>query len=62
LTYFRKRIGEQGVEKIFQASVQIHGESAYEFGAEAAIAMAKTSAIIAGVKSLPKMNFSGSTN
>jgi IS5 family transposase len=30
LTYFRKRIGERGVAKIFQASVQIHGKSALE--------------------------------
>jgi hypothetical protein len=30
LTYFRGRIGEQCVEKIFQASVRIHGESAQE--------------------------------
>jgi IS5 family transposase len=30
LTYFRKRIGEQGVEKIFRESVRIHGEHAKE--------------------------------
>ena len=30
LTYFRKRIGEQGVEKIFEVSVAIHGAAAQE--------------------------------
>jgi IS5 family transposase len=28
LVYFSKRIGEEGVEKIFQASVDMHGEKA----------------------------------
>jgi IS5 family transposase len=30
LVYFRKRIGEAGVEKIFQASVALHGQSGLE--------------------------------
>ena len=30
LTYFRKRIGEQGFEKIFAVSIAIHGEKAKE--------------------------------
>lgn len=30
LTHFRNRIGERGVERIFQESVRIHGESAKE--------------------------------
>jgi IS5 family transposase len=30
LVYFRKRIGEAGVEKIFQASVVLHGEASLE--------------------------------
>jgi IS5 family transposase len=30
LVYFRKRIGEKGVEKIFQASVHLHGNKALE--------------------------------
>jgi IS5 family transposase len=30
LVYFRKRIGEAGVEKIFQASVALHGKAALE--------------------------------
>jgi IS5 family transposase len=30
LVYFRKRIGESGVEKIFQASVAIHGKAGLE--------------------------------
>jgi IS5 family transposase len=30
LVYFRKRIGEAGVEKIFQASVVLHGETSLE--------------------------------
>lgn len=30
LTYFRKRIGQQGVEKIFQLSVGLHGQAAME--------------------------------
>lgn len=30
LTHFRKRIGEAGVEKIFQASVMIHGAKVFE--------------------------------
>jgi IS5 family transposase len=30
LVHFRKRIGESGVEKIFQASVALHGEAALE--------------------------------
>ena len=30
LAYFRKRIGEGGVEKIFQASVALHGEAGLE--------------------------------
>ena len=30
LVYFRKRIGEAGVEKIFQASVALHGEASLE--------------------------------
>lgn len=30
LVYFRKRIGEEGIEHIFQASVQIHGKAAEE--------------------------------
>ena len=30
LVHFRKRIGEAGVEKIFQASVLLHGEQALE--------------------------------
>ena len=30
LVHFRKRIGESGVEKIFQASVALHGEQALE--------------------------------
>ena len=28
--HFRKRIGEKGIEKIFQASIEIHGETARE--------------------------------
>lgn len=30
LVHFRKRIGEAGVERIFQASVSLHGEQALE--------------------------------
>lgn len=30
LTYFRKRIGEEGVEKIFEISVRLHGKAAQE--------------------------------
>ena len=30
LAHFRKRIGEEGVEKIFQASVMLHGAAALE--------------------------------
>ena len=30
LVYFRKRIGEAGMEKIFQASVMLHGEASLE--------------------------------
>ena len=30
LVHFRKRIGESGVEKIFQASVVLHGKQALE--------------------------------
>lgn len=30
LVHFRKRIGEKGVEKIFQASVSIHGKEAHD--------------------------------
>lgn len=30
LVYFRKRIGEEGIEKILQASVEIHGKAALE--------------------------------
>jgi IS5 family transposase len=30
LVYFRKRIGEQGVEKILQVSIELHGKSAKE--------------------------------
>lgn len=30
LTHFRKRIGEEGVEKIFEVSVKIHGEEVLE--------------------------------
>src|SRR5215469_7839755 len=30
LVYFRKRIGEAGMEKIFQASVEIHGAASLE--------------------------------
>ena len=30
LTHFRKRIGEEGVEKIFQVSVMLHGPKALE--------------------------------
>lgn len=30
LTYFRKRIGENGVKKIFEVSIQIHGNRAME--------------------------------
>ncbi len=30
LVYFRKRIGEKGVEKIFQVSIEIHGKKAKE--------------------------------
>ena len=30
LVYFRKRIGEEGIEQIFEASVQIHGKAAEE--------------------------------
>jgi IS5 family transposase len=30
LVYFRKRIGEKGVEKIFQISVRLHGDKALE--------------------------------
>jgi len=30
LVHFRKRIGESGVEKIFQASVALHGEACLE--------------------------------
>jgi len=30
LVYFRKRIGEAGMEKIFQASVELHGEASHE--------------------------------
>ena len=29
-SHFRKRIGEKGIEKIFQASIEIHGEMARE--------------------------------
>lgn len=30
LTYFRKRIGERGAEKIFEASIKLHGKKAEE--------------------------------
>lgn len=30
LTYFRRRIGEEGVEKIFEVSVRLHGKAAQE--------------------------------
>lgn len=30
LVHFRKRIGEPGIEKIFQASVLLHGAQAFE--------------------------------
>jgi IS5 family transposase len=30
LVYFRRRIGEEGVEKIFQYSVQLHGKDTFE--------------------------------
>lgn len=30
LVYFRKRIGEQGVKKIFQVSIELHGKKAEE--------------------------------
>ena len=30
LVYFRKRIGEEGVEKIFQVSIELHGKKAKE--------------------------------
>ena len=30
LIYFRKRIGEEGVQKIFQVSIELHGKKAHE--------------------------------
>lgn len=30
LVYFRKRIGEKGIEKIFQVSIDLHGDKAQE--------------------------------